>query len=502
MGLSVFRGISVMVSGRVAMIFAHVLITPLLVRALGGDFGNFTFIISVMTFTILFHGAMNTGLRKYISERRATEGWQSQVFGFYVRVSTSITVGVLALVVIAIESGFVARVLDPSFELYFYLMAGMILLRNFMMLGQATLEGSGKEHISETLNVAHRIGFGVVAIGLSIAGFGLFGVLLGDIIVTFVVVTLFMLFARRYVSFASVVTLPPESFPRREVSRFNGQSLLLSVLILSLYHVDILMLRLLTGSEVTGHYKAALLVAEFLWVAPIAIQNALVHTTSELWSLEEHERIQGIAAFLTRYTTVGTTFIVVLLVPLAGPFVTMYFGADYAPAALPLLILLPGALGFAIAKPLLGIGRGKGDIHVLIHGTAVAAGLNVLLNFLLIPRYGMYGAAVATSVGYGTMVLAHVWGATRMGFNPVSDMRLGRLFVASGLTLAVILPLSAMLPTDALRLVLIPVVGVLVFWPVAITTGLIDRAELTRLGERFAAFIPRSVVVRWQALFG
>ena len=40
-------------------------------------------------------------------------------------------------------------------------------------------------------------------------------------------------------------------------------------------------------------------------------------------------------------------------------------------------------------------------------GTMMAAIVNIILNYFLIPPYGIYGAAIATSISYGTLALFH-----------------------------------------------------------------------------------------------
>ena len=46
--------------------------------------------------------------------------------------------------------------------------------------------------------------------------------------------------------------------------------------------------------------------------------------------------------------------------------------------------------------------------------TGVAAVVNVLLNLLLIPTYGMMGAAIATVAAYTTMAIGMAWWSQRI----------------------------------------------------------------------------------------
>jgi O-antigen/teichoic acid export membrane protein len=61
-------------------------------------------------------------------------------------------------------------------------------------------------------------------------------------------------------------------------------------------------------------------------------------------------------------------------------------GEDFERAALPLVILLPGTVGFAVAKPIYAVGQAKGDVRTLIIATLPPAIINIILNVTLIPR--------------------------------------------------------------------------------------------------------------------
>lgn len=50
----------------------------------------------------------------------------------------------------------------------------------------------------------------------------------------------------------------------------------------------------------------------------------------------------------------------------------------------------------------------KGKPTIIAIGTIIAAIENIILNIVLIPRFGMYGASIATLISYITLVIVHV----------------------------------------------------------------------------------------------
>ncbi|MOA38393.1 hypothetical protein D3C78_1600740 [compost metagenome] len=95
------------------------------------------------------------------------------------------------------------------------------------------------------------------------------------------------------------------------------------------------------------------------------------------------------------------------------------FGEAYQPAYPALLALLPGLLGLCYVSilrlDLLGKNR-PGSISLVM---GLCALFNLALNLLLIPAYGIVGAAVASSVAYLAVTVALLWLYCRLSGVPV-----------------------------------------------------------------------------------
>ena len=96
----------------------------------------------------------------------------------------------------------------------------------------------------------------------------------------------------------------------------------------------------------------------------------------------------------------GTVFAIV-----APIIVPVLYGARFNGAVTPLLILLPGMLGAALYQLLTRNFTSRGRQEVNILAAVVALSSNVGLNWVLIPRLGIAGAAVAHDISYGAAAL-------------------------------------------------------------------------------------------------
>jgi len=65
-------------------------------------------------------------------------------------------------------------------------------------------------------------------------------------------------------------------------------------------------------------------------------------------------------------------------------------------------------------------GRGKPMLNTYITGFSVV--LNIILNILMIPRFGILGAALATAISYSTAFIIMVFVYNKVSGNKLKDL--------------------------------------------------------------------------------
>ncbi|WP_251344441.1 flippase [Haloplanus halophilus] len=485
MNRDIFRGIFSVLSGKITILFISLVTTPLIVRLLGpADYGNYSFILSVLSIlSILMITSVRTSLRKYLSENIENLEWVTAVFGFFVHLGTILSVifgGLIVAVVISLRT--IGAIESPISE-YLLILVLVLFGNQIHGISWSSLMSYNLEHYAEGLNIGKKVIFYSVGIVLLLFGFGVFGLLLAHILAGILTGLFGLLILRNKLDLKQAVfSLSGYS----EISidrmlRYNLTSTVLILLTASLYHTDIILIRGISGSSETGLYKAALQIAQFLWFAPTAIHAVFVHSTSELWADSQVQRITEIASLATRYTLLLSVLLAIGLATLADSLMPIYFGPEFSRSIVPLLVLLPGTVGFAVAKPIYAIGQGNGKLRVLIIATGIASAVNFGLNLILIPRYGILGAAVATSIGYLSMVFLHIMSAQIIGFNPIRDLRFLRIALTSIISGVFIYGLDKLIQGNILSLVIIPPSGFLVFAGLCIITGSVDQTEIQKI---------------------
>jgi O-antigen/teichoic acid export membrane protein len=489
MNRSLSSGILSVVSAKLVILVIGILSTPILFRLLEpAGFGEYSFLMSVFAIYMIFvSSGIADGVRKFLAEDRSMANWQPHVVGYYFRLAVLFALTGSFLMVYFARSGFVASLFGAEYTVYFYGLALLVVSVQFQSYSRKTLMGFGLERYSEPLNVLDKVAFVGVAITLVYFGFGVAGALAGHAVASTIVGIVGLSVIHRQVSLSSLFRTPSGEFPRKKMLTFNSMSIVLLFLLTSLYHIDIIMLQHFRESADVGNYRAALVLAEFLWFVPLALQTVYVHSTSKLWSQNRADQITALASKTTRYTFLLTAIMAVGLAALADVAVPIYFGPDATPAIGPLLLLLPGALGFALARPILAVSQGNGMLRYPVAATGAAALINLALNVLLIPQYGMHGAAVATSIGYGGMFAFHCLSARYIGFDPLADARLGRIAATTALAAVPIFVLATVVTNEWLALALVPPFGLGVYLLFAVLTGAIELAEPFEVLAEFPA---------------
>ncbi len=191
---------------------------------------------------------------------------------------------------------------------------------------------------------------------------------------------------------------------------------MLSVLMTTLnYRVDVIMLEGKVSDAAIGVYSIGVSLAERVWLIPDAMKGVLVSNVAKGKGPEE-------VAYVIRICNTVCLCLILGLVVLGEIFITLVFGVEYAGAYQVTLILLIGAVFMVYYKMIAAynIVLGKQRISFLFLFISVVG--NVLANWILIPKMGIYGAGFASVISYSICSLMFVVYFIRMTKIPLSHM--------------------------------------------------------------------------------
>lgn len=188
----------------------------------------------------------------------------------------------------------------------------------------------------------------------------------------------------------------------KELKPFNHLEPALKIFVLnlitSLYvNLNSIMLGFLKGPESVGFFTSATKITQLLLGLTSALGTVMLPRLSNLIANKNYEEFNRLANIATKFMFAVTLPLSVAVILLADNLILLLSGDAYADAILTLQILsfiifaigLSGVVGIQILYP-------QGKESIVIKSTAVGAVVNLLLNFILIPRFSHHGAAAAT----------------------------------------------------------------------------------------------------------
>lgn len=477
------KSITAILSGRVASTLIGVAFTPILVRLLTqSQYGVYATVMAAFAvLSMVARVGLFDALRKTIAEHTGQESSQSAI------TSVAILISILYFVVIGGAYLLISPyVPDVSFREspYLFLLFVTILFTNLFSVVKGAFYGLQREHVTELLQTGQKAIFACVALSLAYLGFELTGVFAGYLL-SFVIVTA-LGFAALWSGFH--LTMPSVSRLRTiatELFTYGGTQLIGGLSALLLYKTDILLVRYFRDSTATAIYNSAIVPAEYVWFVPAVMQMAFLQRTASLWADKDIDAINDQIRTGVKYALLSLTLFGAGLYALAGPFLELYFGAEYLPASRPLRILIVGTFFFGISRVVNPVFQATGWLKYTEANTVVVLAVNVALNLLLIPQYGILGAAIATSCSYVLMFVgvATIWWRSTFAF---PNRRFVAKIVLVQATFAIVfVRLVSMVDLGATTSLLVfPLLGAAIFTGMNVATGVVEIEDLLGLSER------------------
>ncbi len=105
-------------------------------------------------------------------------------------------------------------------------------------------------------------------------------------------------------------------------------------------------------------------------------------------------------AVTCRHTLFATVLAAIFYAGVGSQVLTFFYGERYAPAIRPMLLMLPGIVMISLYQILTRNFTSRNRQQVNIVAAGLALSVNFALAMLLIPLWGIAGAAVSTAVSY------------------------------------------------------------------------------------------------------
>jgi O-antigen/teichoic acid export membrane protein len=166
--------------------------------------------------------------------------------------------------------------------------------------------------------------------------------------------------------------------------------------------IDLLMVKYLLGATEAGYYSISQVLAENTMMFPVVVGLLLFPKLSSIREREEKLQLANKAVLATAALMLPVVVIAALA---AAPVISVAFGRSFLPAVSPFAWLMPGTYFLGIETVLVQLLNSEGFPPIIVVAWIADTIVNVALNFWAIPRYGITGASIISSVCYFLMFL-------------------------------------------------------------------------------------------------
>jgi O-antigen/teichoic acid export membrane protein len=174
------------------------------------------------------------------------------------------------------------------------------------------------------------------------------------------------------------------------------------------YKIDLVILKYYVSEYQIGLYTLGVGIANILWRLPmilsfvvfsysVSAKNDIVFAR-KLWNNTKKIMLASLVA--------------IAIIGVASKYlIPIIYGESFVESYIPFLLILPGTFAIISFKILNSNLAARGNPLLALKVFSVAVVINVVMNFILIPRYGINGASISSSVSYvyGSVVYAYYY---------------------------------------------------------------------------------------------
>ena len=171
------------------------------------------------------------------------------------------------------------------------------------------------------------------------------------------------------------------------------------------YKLDVFVVGFFAGTASVGRYTLAVSLGQLLWLMSNSVASVLLPKIAASTASNEddasirHASIRHTAR-VTRLSLWATALCGLALGVLGTQAIPLLYGEPFRPSVAALLWLLPGIVIFSVANVLAAYmaGIGKPRLNLLVSGVSLV--VTITLDIILIPRFNIVGAAIASTISY------------------------------------------------------------------------------------------------------
>ena len=209
---------------------------------------------------------------------------------------------------------------------------------------------------------------------------------------------------------------------------------IVSILSIIYFKADILMLSKMQGVVAVGFYEGAYKFIEASMFIPTSLVNVLLPVMSRTFVSDKHS-YANIYTHATRILAMSILPFVIVASFFTKEIILLIYNDEYLPSASALLLLLWALFIIFLNAPVGNVIASSKRMHAFLPFAIGNTLMNIVLNFLLIPKYSFLGASFATLLTECVSFIIHLYFIKRImgGISQLIGL-VAKLFLAGLIT--------------------------------------------------------------------
>jgi O-antigen/teichoic acid export membrane protein len=194
--------------------------------------------------------------------------------------------------------------------------------------------------------------------------------------------------------------------------RYSLMALAGNLLFFFMYRIDYWFVRYYCHEAgAMGNYIQASKLAQMLLIVPQILASVVFpQTASGVPSNDIGKSILKLARVLMQVFFL----LFLMLIFIGNSLFHFILGDTFNHVNMPLVLLLPGIFALSVLVLLSAFFSGKGRVRLNVIGTGIGVVVVIIGDVLLIPRFGINGAATASTIAYGIYLIYGLWHLKKM----------------------------------------------------------------------------------------
>jgi O-antigen/teichoic acid export membrane protein len=368
------------------------------------EYGIYSLVLTVVSIcTTISALGLEEGAARSIAYLRGEKGKKNVQDIIFSSIIFALMASTLMIILIFFTSDYLAVKVfnEPSMSFVLQIMAISIPFTVLINIIISIYRGFDKASIKTYFNNILRPSIYFLLLGIAVLLNQSFVEMISIYVMSFLIT--FLLLIVYFIKHAPIKLIPKEihiNHNTKKLLSFSIPLLTISLLLTIMTWTDTLMLGYFKTAETVAAYNAAHPVANLLSVGINSIGFLYLPITSNLYSNNSIKEIGILNESSTKWCFLITLPIFFMLIVFPEFILNLFYGSEYVTASNVLQVL---ALGF-MANSFFGLNyytlMATGKSRLLMHCSLMSAIANIILNLILIPSFGMLGAAIASAISF------------------------------------------------------------------------------------------------------